>query len=172
MNSGEKSNALLSGHVFLTILGLVLQSTLLSEYTVAGVKPDLLLILVIFNCIFHGPYQGSLFGFFVGLLEDLYLGHFIGLNALTKGLTSFLGGWLLKGAFRENLLIPVLALFFGTLFNGTMVFILGKIAGINWALDFFYWKLLPVAIFNTCLVPFIYFGYYHWVNQDMEQQSL
>ena len=77
---------------FLTILGLVLQSTLLSEYTVAGVKPDLLLILVIFNCIFHGPDQGSLFGFFVGLLEDLYLGHFIGLNALTKGLTSFSAG--------------------------------------------------------------------------------
>ena len=157
---------------FLTILGLVLESTLLSEYTVAGVKPDLLLILVIFNCIFRGPYQGSLFGFFVGLLEDLYLGNFIGLNALTKGFTSFLGGWLLKGAFRENLLIPVIALFLGTIFNGTILFILGKILGLNWALDFFYWKILPVAIFNTCLVPFIYSGYYHWVNQEIEQQSL
>lgn len=154
------------------VLGLILESTLFSEFTIAGVKPDLLLLLVIFNCLFHGPFKGGIFGFLIGLLEDLYLGSFIGLNALTKGLTAFLGGWFLKGAFRENHLVPVLAIFLGTVFNGTMLFILGKLLGLNWTFDFFYWKVLPVVIYNTCLVPFVYSAYYHRMNRDLEQQSL
>jgi len=154
------------------VLGILLESTFFSELTVAGVKPDLLLVLVIFNCLFRGPSQGGIFGFIIGLLEDLYLGSFIGLNALTKGLTAFLAGRLLKGAFRENLLVPVIALFLGSVFNGIMLFVLGKMAGLNWAVDFFYWKILPVSIYNTCLVPFVYSAYYHWVNHDLQQQSL
>ncbi|MGI6588358.1 MAG: rod shape-determining protein MreD [Peptococcia bacterium] len=151
---------------------LILQSTLFSQLMIAGVKPDLLLILIIFNCFFQGPYKGCAFGFFLGLLEDLYLGSYIGMNALTKALTSFIGGWLLKGAFRENLLVPVLALFLGSVFNGALMIFLGQIIGLNWGWNLFYWKILPMAIYNTCLVPFVYSSFYHWVEQDMEQQSL
>ncbi|MDD4146483.1 MAG: rod shape-determining protein MreD [Clostridia bacterium] len=153
-------------------LGLVLEATLFSQFTIAGVKPDLLLILIIFNCLFQDSSKGGFFGFFLGLFEDLYLGSYIGMNALTKGLTSFLGSRLLQGAFRENLLVPVIAIFLGSMFNGMMIVFLGKLVGLNWGWNLFYWKVLPMAIYNTCLVPFVYSGYYHWVDQDPEQQSL
>ena len=78
------------------IVCLILQSTLFSQLMIAGVKPDLLLILVIFNCLFQGHTKAVL-SVSLGLLEDLYLGSYIGMNALTKALTSLVGGWLLKG---------------------------------------------------------------------------
>lgn len=161
------------GVMFLSGVGcLILQSTLFSHLMIAGVKPDLLLVLVLFNSFFRGPYQGACFGFFIGFLEDLYLGSFWGMNALAKASTAFLVGWLLKGAFWEKILIPVLALFLGSLFNGSLLFLMGKALGSNWDWGLFYWKIVPMAIYNTCLVPFIYTRFYYWVGEDTKEQSL
>lgn len=156
----------------LAIVGLVLESTFFVHFTIAGVKPDLLLILIIFNSLFHGPIKGTFFGFSLGLFEDILLGTNIGMNALAKGLTAFASAWFMKGAFRENLLVPVISLFLGTLLNGVAVLTLGKMVGLNWEWNLFYWKVIPVVIYNTCLVPFIYSPFYKWVVQDKEQQTM
>lgn len=156
----------------LAILGIVLESTFFVHFTIAGIKPDLLLLLIIFNSLFHRPIEGTFFGFLLGLFEDIMLGTNIGMNALAKGLTAFASAWFMKGAFRENLLVPVISLFLGTLLNGVIMIILGKMVGLNWEWDLFYWKVLPVTIYNTCLVPFIYLPFYKWVAQDKEQQTM
>lgn len=153
-------------------LGLILQSTFFAQLTIAGVKPDLLLLLVIFNSFFAKPQQSFIFGFFLGLLEDLYLGSYIGMNAIAKSITAFVGSRFLKGTFRENLLVPVLALFLASLFNGLLLILLGKTLGLQWDWALFYWKVIPLAIYNTCLVPFLYSGFFHWVKRDLEQSSL
>lgn len=155
-----------------SLLCLILQSTLFPQLMVAGVKPDLLLILLIFNCFFQGPWRGSLVGFALGFLEDLYLGSYVGLNALTKAITVFICGWFLRGAFREKLLVPIFALFFGSLIHGLLMILGGHIIGLPWTWGLFYWKVLPAAIYNACLVPFLYASYYHWVQKDLEQQSI
>lgn len=156
----------------LAILGIVLESTLFVHFTIAGVKPDLLLILIIFNSLFQEPVKGGSFGFLLGLFEDILLGNYMGMNALAKGATGFVSGWLMKGAFRENLLVPVISLFLSTLLNGIIIIILGKMVGLNWDWYLFYWKVLPVAIYNTCLVPFIYSPFYKRVVHDREQQTM
>ena len=98
--------------------GILLQSTVFNHLTIAGVKPDLLLILVIFNSIFKGPFKGTVFAFFLGWMEDFFIGGFWGMNALAKAFTAFLWGWFMQGTFRENLLVPVFSLFLGSLSTG------------------------------------------------------
>jgi rod shape-determining protein MreD len=139
---------------------------------IAGVKPDLLLLLVIFNSLFQGPLKGTVFGFFIGLLEDIYSGKYIGMNALAKGLTSLFFGWLTEGAFRENLLVPVLSSFLGGIFNGVIVILLGKMAGLNWDWGLFFWKVIPASIYSTCLVPFVYARFYNWVIKDKQEETI
>lgn len=156
----------------LACFGLVFQSTTFTHLTFFGVKPDLLLIIVLFYSIFHGSIQGGIVGFCLGLLEDLYLGRFIGMNALSKGLTSYLIGLIAGGAFRENLLVPIISVFVGTLFNFTAVFILGKIIGLQWSWGLLVEKGLPLAIYNACLVPFGYIPFYRWTNKENEKRSL
>jgi len=151
--------------------GILLESTVFNHLTIAGVKPDLLLILVIFNSIFQGHLKGSIFAFFLGWLEDFFIGGLWGMNALAKALTAFIWGWFLQGTFRENLLVPVFSLFLASLFHGSMILLLGKIAGLSWNWTFLFWKVLPVAIYNTCLVPFLYYGFYNWMTRHVEQQS-
>lgn len=153
------------------IFALVLQTTLLNEIAIAGVKPDLILILAIFVGIICGPGKGGMIGFSLGLLEDLYLGSFIGMNALSKGVTAVLVGRITIGAFSENLLVPIITVFIGTLLNNIIYLITGAILGMNWGLELWLWNAVPLAIYNMCLVPFIYPKFYSFGLQLNEKHA-
>ena len=145
----------------LAFLGLLLQSTIFSYATIAGVKPDFVLILVLFTAILEGPKRGAFFGYTLGLFEDIITGRFIGMNALSKGLTGLLIGWFADRTYSENLLVPIISVFTGTIINGLIFFILAKISGLNWAISLWLWKTIPMALYNTCLVPFMYSYFFY-----------
>ena len=145
----------------LFLISLILQSTLFPHLTVAGVKPDLVLILVVFYTLLHGSREGALVGAIGGLLQDLLLGQNIGMNALAKIMVGYLFGLLEKKIYKENLLIPMAILFLATLMNETILYLLrqyvGSSVGYFTALKN---VIISTAIYNSCLTPFIY-GRFH-----------
>lgn len=142
--------------------GLILESTVLNYLKVAGVKPDLLLVFVIFTAILHGHFQGAKIGFVFGLVEDLFLGKYLGLNALSKMLTGYLIGLGENKVFKDNLFIPVIGLFSATLFNNFVYVLLAGLAGVKWNLAAYVWDVtIPEAIYNACLAPLFYGKFYH-----------
>jgi len=157
--------------LLLAFAGLLLQCTLFSHAAIAGVKPDFVLILVLFTAILEGPKKGILYGYTLGLLEDIITGRFIGLNALSKALTGFIVGWFTGRTYSENLLVPIISVFVGTIFNGLFFFILGKGAGMSWPVSLWLWKVVPMAIYNTCIVPFIY-SYFFYKAADKNKGGL
>jgi rod shape-determining protein MreD len=148
----------------MAIVALILQTTLFYEINIAGVKPDIILVLVICISVVCGPRHGGFVGLTLGLLEDLYLGRFIGMNSICKGTTGIIVGWFTLGAFSENLLVPIISVFLGTVLNGLIYFISGKILGLNWTMNLWLWNTVPLAIFNMCLVPFIYHRFYYFAQ--------
>lgn len=157
--------------VLLSVIGLILQSTIFNDLSIAGVKPDFILIFIVFYSIIRGHKKGAAAGFVLGLMEDIYLGRFIGMNALAKGLTAFAAGWLTRGAFSENLFVPIITTFLSTLFNNFIFLILGKTAGLQWAMSLWLWKAVPIAIYNTCLVPFMYSWFYCRMTKTEENET-
>ena len=79
-------------HFLLPFLAVFLQSTVFGFYSIGGSLPDMVLVFVVFFSVINGAASGTAYGFLCGLLEDLYLGRFIGLNAISKALTGFLVG--------------------------------------------------------------------------------
>ena len=51
-------------------LGIVLRDTVFNGLSVAGGKPDFVLIMVVYFAIFRGSVQGGLLGAALGLMED------------------------------------------------------------------------------------------------------
>lgn len=82
--------------------GTVVQSTLVAEFPIAGVTPDLPLVLVALLALARGPEVGLFTGFCLGLLQDGIGGGLVGVQALSKGLAGF--G---LGLFRRQLRISV-----------------------------------------------------------------
>lgn len=152
----------------LFFIGLILQSTLFSHLTVAGVKPDVILVLLIFYSLLHGPTEGALMGLAGGLLQDLLFGQNIGMNTLSKLATGYVFGALEKKIYKENLLIPMIALFVATFFNETLLYLLRWFAYLispvgGQPMNYFtsvHDVIFSAAIYNSCLAPFIYSRFY------------
>jgi len=145
----------------LFFISLILQSTLFSHLTVAGVKPDIVLVLIIFYGLLHGPLEGLLTGLIGGLLQDLMFGQNIGMNTLAKLTVGYIFGSLERKLYKENLLIPIGALFLGTFLNETILYFLRIATGasINY-LKYFRDIIFSTAVYNSCLAPFIYGKFY------------
>jgi rod shape-determining protein MreD len=97
-------------------VGAVLVVFFLSHVLLSGaltfgrIGPDFILLIVSYFAVFNGALGGSLFGFFVGLFQDLFNPGFLGLNALTKSLVGYGLGRAGAQTERENPLF-LLALF-------------------------------------------------------------
>lgn len=148
----------------LAFIALLLQSTIFNIFNIAEVKPDLILVLVICLSVVNGPKRAGLLGFSLGLLEDLYMGRFIGMNAVSKGAAAVVVGWFTLGAFSENLLVPIISVFLGTVLNTVLYFIIGLALGLGWTPEIWLWNTVPLAIFNMCIVPFIYSRFYYFAQ--------
>jgi len=111
--------------VFSFFIALILQTTIFPLLQYRGTMPDLLLILVIFTALFSNSTVGGVVGFVTGLIQDLIICRYLGLCALSGLLTGFTVGKLEGRFFKENPVVPILLVFFGTfLYNG--VYFLGR----------------------------------------------
>ncbi len=96
------------------VLLLVLQATVLPLVAIGGVRPDLILIASISAGLLLGREHGVGLGFFGGLLQDLTSGNIFGLNILAKMAVGYLAGQMERKVFKENILLPLLAVMLGT----------------------------------------------------------
>lgn len=145
----------------LPFLAIFLQSTLFNHYSIKGSIPDVVLILVVFHALFFGEKRGTVYGILCGLFEDLYMGRFIGLNTLAKGLTGYLLGKAQGTVFKENLLVGIMAVLAGTLVNAAAVALFLLIAGGNMLGKEIIYTILYQSVYNLLLSGPIYLWYYY-----------
>ncbi len=145
----------------LVLVSLVLQSTLLASVTIFGVKPDLLLILVVIYAMYNGPVFGAKFGFVVGLVLDLTVGQMIGLQAFSKMLIGIGVGLSVEKLFRDSVFVPVTAVLLGTMFD-QIIYVLGLAlfgVPVGWR-GIVPHNVLLTAAYNGLLVMLLYRGLY------------
>jgi rod shape-determining protein MreD len=114
--------------VFL-LLTLILQATIAPLIAIRGIRPDLLLLVVVSSALLMGKEQGVGLGFFAGLVQDLASGNIFGLNVLSKMATGYLAGNMERKVFKENLLLPVMASILATAANSMFMLLLLIILG-------------------------------------------
>lgn len=85
----------------------LLQSSVFPYFELAGVVPDMLLILVVSTAFFCGQNAGLVTGFFAGLLMDFCMGDIVGLFAAFYMIIGFLNGYAVKIFDREDYLLPL-----------------------------------------------------------------
>ena len=69
-----------------------LQSNFFSWFNIAGVMPNLFVILVLFIGLFSSATMGTIYGISIGIVLDFLLGSKIGIYAVALGLIGFLAG--------------------------------------------------------------------------------
>lgn len=144
--------------VALVVAALLIQLTLINSFTILGVKPDLVLVVVIVFALLARAEEGSVCGFLAGLLQDLFSSGLLGVNALAKTSIGFACGVLKTRIFPENILYLVpLITFVASLLHSFIIFLIYRSFGMEYNLILNVQQIfLPEALFNSALSPFIF----------------
>jgi rod shape-determining protein MreD len=120
-----------------------LQFSVLRWVRVAGVEPDLLLVVTVVVGLLSGPRAGMAAGFSAGVVEGALLGRWIGVYAAAKTISGYLSGAVGGRLFVENLLVMMGAAAVMTLVHEGIVGILTPATGLGM------WKTLSAGFLQA-----------------------
>jgi rod shape-determining protein MreD len=101
--------------IILSFVALGLQATVVPHIAIAGIRPDLAIVVTVLLGTARGSTHGTIAGFCIGLAQDLTNPAFLGLNALTKSLLGFTSGTLRGHLNASNLPMHAGVLFLAVL---------------------------------------------------------
>ncbi len=82
-------------YIVFFILCIILQITIIPLFSIKGIAPDLILILLISVSIKKGKFWGVVAGFSAGLVFDAFGTAFLGLSSFVNSISAFVAGFLL-----------------------------------------------------------------------------
>ncbi|WP_291632465.1 rod shape-determining protein MreD [Clostridium sp.] len=108
--------------VFLCILFLILDNTLMPLIKVNGAYPSLLFTFALCYSIVSSPKDAVIIGVFTGALQDVYFLNAFGINMLSNMLMCVVAAMIGKSIFIEKSFLPIVASFVLSLVKGILVF--------------------------------------------------
>jgi rod shape-determining protein MreD len=141
----------------LLVTAVLLQTALFPFLSLAGFRPDLLLLVAVAVGLHDGPMAGARVGFVAGLLGDLLVSQAqVGLGALVLSGIGFTVGsarpYLAPESFTAPLILAFLSGLFGTAAYGVLTLLLGDE---RVTVPLLAQAALLVALYNTLLAPIV-----------------
>ncbi|MBX3015439.1 MAG: rod shape-determining protein MreD [Caldilineaceae bacterium] len=96
----------------------LLQSTVATRLAIRGVKPDMVLIIVVIGTLIYGGRAGLVWAFLGGIGLDLFSGGPLGISSLGLLLAALVAGVGHRILSRYHILVPIGASGLGTLLYG------------------------------------------------------
>ena len=93
------------------LTAMIVHTAVLTQVRIAGVMPDIMLLLAVAAGLEAGPSYGAATGFAAGLVSDLFLSTPLGLSALVFSLTGYATGVAKAGLLRAAWWFPVAVAF-------------------------------------------------------------
>ena len=134
-----------------------LQVNFFSWFTIAGIKPNLFIILVLFISLFAGMKVGIPFGIFIGLFLDIIIGKNIGTTSIMLGIIGLIGGYFDKNFSKESKITMMLMVIGSTCVFEIGIYILQVIQlSVNVEIRPFITILIIEVLYNTILTIILY----------------
>ena len=140
--------------------------------TIMGVKPDLMLLMVISWSLLRGAQEGVIWALVGGMGLDLLSGAPFGTSTVALVALSLLAGVGELSVFRTRLALPLVATLVATLAYDLFFLLLLYARGysIAWA-DSLIKVVLPSTLFNVLLAPFVYKALY-WLDRKTGREEM
>ena len=138
----------------------ILQLLLADFLAIDTVRPDFIVIVVLYWSLRYGRLVGIVFGFLIGLLVDLSgTASFFGLSPLTYSITGYLGGSLMEKYSTMGLLYFSLA-WIGVLAFHFLIFSIVHYQNIFGVNTFLFWsKWFTTCLYTLCFAGILQFIY-------------
>ena len=143
--------------LLLLSLAAILQSTLFRYISILGVKPDLVLIILVFIASRRGSMVGQISGFLGGFIEDLLSISPLGFNALIKTIIGYLYGIIEDRIVIDPIILPALVVGIATILKYLLAALISAIFAIeNITSIILSSKFLIEILYNSLSAPFVF----------------
>ncbi|MDY7041187.1 MAG: rod shape-determining protein MreD [Chloroflexota bacterium] len=145
----------------------LIQSTVLPYVTIIGMKPELMLLVVVSWSLLRGAREGMAWAFIGGMFLDMLSGAPFGTITVALLLVSFLSGLGESTIFRTHIVLPLVASLLTTVAYDLTIMLILVLTGrpVAW-LDSMMHVVLPSAVVNTLLMPLVF-----WPLQRLHRQT-
>jgi len=146
--------------VLLGILFITLQATLLASPPIQRIRPDIVLILILYLGLTYPPISGGISAFVMGYLMDLFSGNTFGLYAFSRPLLFYIAQ-LFKGRFYlEGVPAQFIFVFIFALVEGLLILFLLTVLNPNPFGNLYpllFTSLIPQSVFTGLITPILFF---------------
>lgn len=124
----------------------LLQANIFPHIKIAGVTPNLFVILILWIGLFANTVQAIVFGIIMGLILDLLYGKVIGITAIMLCVVGYLGAYFDKNFSKESKLKIVFMVI-----GATIIYEIGyyALSGLIIGFDFEWLKFMKIVIFEV-----------------------
>jgi len=156
----------------LLLAAALLQTTALPALKILGVKPELMLLMVLAWSLLRGVEEGLVWAFLGGLLLDIFSGGPLGASTLALLVVSFLSGLTEGSVARTSFVLPLGAALVGTLLYHSLFLLIVQLTrgAVPWA-DSLFRATLPSLAVNTLLMPVI-FRSLAWLDRKTGREEI
>ena len=137
---------------------------------IAGVKPDLIFIAVVYLSYSFGPFYGEVTAFAGGLLHDAVSNSPLGLLTFPKVAVAFVVGMFGRSIFKSNILTISLLLFAASLLKGFITLFLCYVFHEALAQSIIT-IILPESFYNALLAPPLFFIFDKIFARELEHKG-
>lgn len=152
-----------------------LQSNFFTWFNIAGIMPNLFVILIMLIGLFMKKKAGFIFGIIFGLLIDLFIGVRIGINAISLAIIGLAAEILDKNFSKDNRITVMFLTSILTLLAEIIVYILQVLfCGANMQILEFTKVIVIEIIYNAILIAIIYPGFLSFgskIENDFTENS-
>lgn len=139
------------------IVCFLLQSTIFHYIELAGVVPNLLLIVTMSFGLMRGRREGMLVGFFSGLLIDIFFGSVLGPYALIYMTMGYINGFFHRIYYVEDVLLPMLMITLNDFIFNVIIYLIYFLLRnrLNFG-EYLLTVILPEMIYTIIVTLFFY----------------
>lgn len=148
----------------------ILQTSVFSRIALAGITPNLLLVMTAMFGFMLGVKYGMVTGFLCGLTLDLFMGTHFGMYALIYLYIGLLNGLFLKIFYGDDIKLPLFLVAFSDLIYGMTIY--GAFLFLDGERDFLYYFsniIIPEIIYTSVVSLAFYYplkSLAAWVDRE------
>lgn len=143
--------------ILVFILVYLIQSIFFVNFTIAGVMPNIFVILVLFIGLYMGRAMGTIYGILFGVLIDLWIGQKIGMTSIALAFIGIIGGVFDKNFSKDSRIVILIIGVFCTAIYEILLYILQIIfLQVNVEILAFIKILLYEEIYNMFIIIILY----------------
>ena len=156
----------------LIIIAYLLQTTLFRAISIAGIVPNILMIITSSFGLMRGKTEGMLIGFTAGLIADIFFMDIIGFYAMVFMTIGYLNGFFRRIFYPEDIKLPMILIGTSEMLYCFICYIFLFLLRGRMNLGYFFIHIMLPDVVYTVLVTLLLYRGIRLLNERLEAYEL